>query len=73
VGHKKYNGLELDERTGARFVGRGFSRDTKTLDDGSVRHRADTPFTGQYYSDVPRLAYPCERPFSSRAISPSRS
>ncbi len=24
--------------------------------DGLVRQRADTPFTGQYYSDVPRLA-----------------
>jgi hypothetical protein len=31
VGQKKYNGLELDERTGACFVGHGFSRDTKTL------------------------------------------
>ncbi len=26
---KKYNGLELDERTGACFVGHGFSRDLK--------------------------------------------
>jgi hypothetical protein len=26
VGQKKYNGLELDERTGACFVGHGFDR-----------------------------------------------
>ena len=31
MGPKKYNGQELDERTGACFVGHGFSRDTKTL------------------------------------------
>ena len=31
MGRKKYNGLELDERTGACLVGHGFSRDTKTL------------------------------------------
>jgi len=36
VGHKKYNGLELDEGTGACFVGHGFSRDTKLPDGGSV-------------------------------------
>ena len=31
MGPKKYNGQELDERTGACLVGHGFGRDTKTL------------------------------------------
>ena len=46
MGQKKYNGLELDERTGACFVGHGFSRDTKTL------QRRPVPLGG-------RLAEPC--------------
>jgi hypothetical protein len=39
VGQKKYNGLELDERTGACFVGHGFSRDTRLPDDAPLGGR----------------------------------
>jgi hypothetical protein len=43
VGQKKYNGLELDERTGARFVGHGFSRDTRLPNDVPYRSAAVSP------------------------------
>ena len=44
MGHKKYNGLELDERSGACLVAHGFSRDTKT------------PRTTARYATVPTLS-----------------
>ena len=43
VGHKKYNGLQLDERTGTCFVGHGSSRDMKLPNDAPHRRAAVSP------------------------------